>query len=44
MSRKNRSTMLSHEALVGVKCMVIRGCLASHAWRVSRILCKRRLS
>ncbi len=32
MSRKNRSTMLSHEALVGVKCMLKRGCLASHFW------------
>jgi len=29
-SRKNRSTMFSHEALVGVKCMTKRGCLASH--------------
>src|ERR1035438_2571873 len=28
MSRKNRSTMFSHDALVGVKCMTRRGCLA----------------
>ncbi|AER54931.1 hypothetical protein DSC_01390 [Pseudoxanthomonas spadix BD-a59] len=32
MSRKKRSTMFSHEAEVGVKCMVKRGCLASHFW------------
>ena len=31
MSRKNRSTMLSHDALVGVKCIWKRGCLDSHA-------------
>src|SRR5260370_40245145 len=31
-SRKKRSTMLSQEALVGVKCMRNRGCLASHAF------------
>ena len=30
MSRKNRSTMFSHDALVGVKCMTKRGCRASH--------------
>jgi hypothetical protein len=31
-SRKKRSTMLSQDALVGVKCMWKRGCLASHAF------------
>src|SRR5215831_11292224 len=31
-SRKKRSTMFSQEALVGVKCMRNRGCLASHAF------------
>src|SRR5450755_2925304 len=29
-SRKNRSTRLSHELLVGVKCMWNRGCRANH--------------
>jgi hypothetical protein len=29
MSRKNLSTMFSHDAEVGVKCMLNRGCLAS---------------
>ena len=32
MSRKKRSTMFSHEAEVGVKCIVKRGCLSSHCW------------
>ena len=31
MSRKKRSTMFSHDALVGVKCITKRGCLASQA-------------
>jgi len=31
MSRKNRSTMFSHDAEVGVKCMLNLGCLASHS-------------
>jgi len=30
MSRKKRSTMFSHDAEVGVKCMLKRGCLSSH--------------
>jgi hypothetical protein len=32
MSRKKRSTMFSHEAPVGVKCMTKRGCLESQAF------------
>ena len=31
MSRKQRSTIFSHEAEVDVKCRLKRGCLASHA-------------
>ena len=31
MSRKNLSTMFRHDADVGVKCMLNRGCLASHS-------------
>ena len=30
MSRKNRSTMFNHDALVGLKCMMKRGCRTSH--------------
>src|SRR4030095_11018539 len=35
MSRKKRSTMLSHAALGGGSCMKRRGCLASQAKRVA---------
>jgi hypothetical protein len=31
MSRKNLSTIFSHDAEVGVKCMLNRGCFASHS-------------
>jgi hypothetical protein len=31
ISRKKRSTMFSHDAEVGVKCMLKRGCLTSQA-------------
>ena len=34
MWRKRRSTVFSHEAEVGVKCMCNRGCLSSHACTV----------
>ena len=32
MMPKKISTMFSHDPLVGVKCIVIRGLRASHAW------------
>src|SRR3990170_712396 len=38
VSAKNRSTRLSHDALVGVKCSLKRGCLASRAY-ISGVLC-----
>jgi len=38
MSRKNRSTMFNHDALIGVKNMMKRGCRASH-FRTSGCLC-----
>ena len=38
ISAKNRSTMFSHDALVGVKCSLKRGYFSSQAF-TSRVLC-----
>jgi hypothetical protein len=38
MSRKNLPTMFSHDAEVGVKCMLNSGCLASQS-RTAGFLC-----
>jgi hypothetical protein len=32
ISAKKRSTRFNHEALVGVKCSLKRGCLSNHAF------------
>lgn len=38
ISAKNRSPRLSHDALVGVKCSLKRGCLASHAFTSAALI------